>query len=129
MCRQRRTKEKEKEGVAKRKNPKDRWKSNTPVLWPLDVKSWLFWKDPNAGKDWRQKEKETTEDEMVGWHHQLDGHEFEQAPGVGNGQGSLVCCSPWSHEESDMTEQLNWTPNLFFPHPFTIAVSQCLFCI
>ena len=68
--------------------------AETPVLWPPDVKSGLIGKHPDAGKDWRQKE-ETAEDEMVGWHHQLDGHEFEQARGVGDGQGSLVCCSPW----------------------------------
>ena len=68
----------------------------------------LIGKDPDAGKDWRQ-EQGTTEDEMVGWHHQLDGHEFEQAPGDGDGQGSLVCCSPWDPKESDTTERLNWT--------------------
>ena len=83
--------------------------AEAPILWPTDVKNWLIWKDPNAGKDWRQKEKETTEDEMVGWHHRLDGHEFEKAPGVGGGQGNLACCSTWGHKESDMTEQLNWT--------------------
>ena len=77
-----------------------------------DMKSWLIWKDPDAGKDWRQKEKGLTEVEMVGWHHQLDGHEFEQALGVGDGQGSLVCCSPWDHKESDMTEGLNWTEEM-----------------
>ena len=71
------------------------------------------WKRSWWGKDWRQ-EKRSTEDEIVGWHHQLDGHEFEQAPGVGDGQGSLVCCSPWGHIESDMTERLNWTElNIF----------------
>ena len=64
------------------------------ILWPPDVKSWLIWKDPDTGKDWRREEKGTTEDEMVGWHHQLDRHEFEQAPRVGDGQGSLTCCSP-----------------------------------
>ena len=69
----------------------------------------FIWKDPDAGKDWRQEEKGATEDEMVGWHHQLDGHEFEQALGFGDGQGSLACCSPWGHKESDMTEWLNWT--------------------
>ena len=79
------------------------------VLWPPDVKNWLIGKDPDAGKDWRQEEKGTTEDAMVGWHHWLDGHEFEQSPGVGYGQGSLVCCSPWSLKESDTTERLNWT--------------------
>ena len=66
-------------------------------------------KDPVAGKDWRQKEKGTTEDEMVGWHHRLDGHEFEQAPGVGDGQGGLACCSPWGRKQWDTTERLNWT--------------------
>ena len=64
------------------------------ILWPADVKNLLIGKDPDAGKDWRQEEKGTTDDAMVGWHHRLDGHEFEQAPGVGDGQGSLVCCSP-----------------------------------
>ena len=65
--------------------------------------------DPDAGKDWRKEEKGITEEEMVGWHHWLNGHEFEQAPGVGDGQGGLACCSPWGHKESDMTEGLNWT--------------------
>ena len=69
--------------------------AETPILWPSDAKSWLNWKDPDAGKDWRQQEKGTTEDEMVGWHHWLDGHESEQASEVGDGQRSLVCCSPW----------------------------------
>ena len=68
--------------------------AEVPILWPSDVKSWLLGKDPDAGKDWRQEEKGTTEDEMVGWHHRLDGHQFEQAPGVGDGQGNLVCLSP-----------------------------------
>ena len=80
-----------------------------PILLPPNVKSWLIGKDPDAGKDWKQEEKGTAEDEMVGWHHRLDGHEFEHAPGVGNGQGSLECCSPWGCKESDTTEQLNWT--------------------
>ena len=83
--------------------------TEAPILWPPDAKSWLIRKDPNAGKNWRQKEKGTTEDEMVGWHHWLDGHEFEQAPGDSEGQGSPVCCSPWGHKELDTTEQLNWT--------------------
>ena len=83
--------------------------AEVPIVWPPVVKSWFIGKDPDAGKDWRQEEKGTTEDEMVGWQHQLDGHEFEQAPGVGDGQGSLVCCIPWGHKESDKTEQLNWT--------------------
>ena len=83
--------------------------AETPILWPPDVKNWLLGKNPNAGTDWRQEEKGTTEDKMVGWHHRLDWLEFEQAPGVGDGQGSLVCCSPWGCKESDMTEGLNWT--------------------
>ena len=83
--------------------------AETPILWPPDAKNWLIGKDPNAGKDWRREEKGTTEDEMVGWHHQFDGHEFEQALGVGDGQGSLVYCSLWGGKESDTTEQLNWT--------------------
>ena len=83
--------------------------AETPILWPPDAKNRLLGKDPDAGKDWRQEEKETTEDEMVGWHHQLNGHNFEQALGVGNGQGSLACCSPWGRKESDTMERLNWT--------------------
>ena len=69
--------------------------AETPILWPPDAKNQLIWKDPDAGKDWRREEKGKTEDEMVGWHHQLNGHEFEQALGIGNGQGGLACCSPW----------------------------------
>ena len=80
-----------------------------PILWPPDVKSWLFGKDSDAGKDWRQGEKGMTEYDMVGWHHKLDGHELEQALGVAEGQRSLACCSPWGCKESDVTEQLNWT--------------------
>ena len=83
--------------------------AETPILWPSDVKNWLLGKDPDAGKDWGQEEKGTTKDEMVGWHHWLDTHESEQTLGVGDGQGSLVCCSPWGCKESDMTERLNWT--------------------
>ena len=83
--------------------------AETPVLWPPDAKSWLIGKDPDLGKDWGQDKKGTTEDEMVGWHHQLNGHGFGWTPGVGDGQGGLACCSLWGHEESDMTEWLNWT--------------------
>ena len=79
-----------------------------PILWPPDVKNWLIGKDPGAGKDWRQEKKGTTENEMVGWHHWLNGHEFEQTPGVGDGQEGLVCCSSGGCKESDTTE-LNWT--------------------
>ena len=78
-------------------------------LWPPGVKNWLIWKDPVAGKDWRQEEKGTTEDEMVGWHHRLSGHDFEETPGVGDGQGGLECCNSWGHKESDTTEWLIWT--------------------
>ena len=83
--------------------------AETPILWPPDAKSWLIWKDPDVGKDWRREEKGMTEDETVGWHHRLDGHEFEQTPGADDGQGSLTCCSPWGWKESDTTEWLNWT--------------------
>ena len=83
--------------------------AETLILWPPDATSWLIWKDPDAGKDWGQEEKRKTEDEMVGWHHQLNGHEFGWTPGVGDGQGGLACCGSWGHKESVTTEQLNWT--------------------
>ena len=79
-------------------------KLKLPILWPPDVDNRLIGKDPNARKDWRQEKKGKTEDEMVGWHHQLDGHEFDQAPGVGEGQGSLACYSPRGCKELDTTE-------------------------
>ena len=82
--------------------------AETPILWLPGAKNWLIWKDADPGKDWRQEEQGTTEDEMVGWHHQFNEHEFEKAPGVGDGQGSLVCCNAWGCKESDMTEQQNW---------------------
>ena len=82
--------------------------AETPILWPPDFKELTDWKRPNAGND-RRQEKGTTEDEIVGCHHWLDGHDFEQALGVGDGQRSLVCCSPRGNKESDMTEWLNWT--------------------
>ena len=81
--------------------------AETPILWLPDLKNWLIRKDSDARKDWRQEEKGTTVDEMVGWHHWLDGHEFEQAPGVGDGQGNMACCSPWGRKESDVMEWLN----------------------
>jgi len=81
--------------------------AEVPILWPPDSKSRLIGKDPDTGKDWRQKEKGKTEHEMVGWHHRFNGHEFEQTPGDGEGQGSLVCYSPWGHKELDTTERLN----------------------
>ena len=83
--------------------------AETPVLWPPHAKTWLTGKDPDAGRDWGQEEKGTTEDEMAGWHPWLDGHEFEWTPGVGDGQGGLACCDSWGRKESDSTEQLNWT--------------------
>ena len=86
--------------------------AETPILWLPDVKNWLIWKDPGAGKDWGQEEKGTTEDEMVGLHHRLNGHGFRWTPGVGGGQGGLVCCSSWGRKESDMNELLNWTESL-----------------
>ena len=81
--------------------------AEAPLFWPPNVKNWLIRKDLDAGKDWRQEEKGTTEDEMSGRHHRLDGHEFKQDPGVGDGQGSPACCSPWGHKELDTTEWLN----------------------
>ena len=83
-------------------------KAEAPILQPPDVKNWVIGKDPDAGKDWRQEEKGMTEDEMVGWHHWPNGHEFEEALGVGDGQGSLACYSPWGRKEWDITEWLNW---------------------
>ena len=84
-------------------------KAETPILWPPHVKSWFIGKDPDAGRDSGQEEKGTTEDEMAGWHHWLDGHEFEWTLGVGDGQGGLACCDSWGHKESDMTKRLHWT--------------------
>ena len=84
-------------------------KAETPVLWPFHVKSWLIGKDSDAGKDWGQEEKGTTEDEMAGSHHWLDGHESEWTLGVGDGQGGLAQCDSWGCKESDTTEWLNWT--------------------
>ena len=77
--------------------------AEAPLLWPPDANSRLIGKDPDAGKDGRHEEKGTTEEEMVGWHHQLDGHELEQTPGDSEGEGSQACCSPWGHKESEMT--------------------------
>ena len=85
------------------------YKAETPVLWPPHAMSWLIGKDSDAGRDWGQEEKETTEDEMAGWHRWLDGRESEWTPGVGDGQGGLACCDSWGHKESDMTERLIWS--------------------
>ena len=83
--------------------------AEAPMLWPSDARNWLLRKDPGSGKDWRQQKMGMTEKEMFGWLHRLYGHEFEQAPGFGDGQGSLVCCSPWGYKELDMTAWQNWT--------------------
>ena len=83
--------------------------AETPIFWPPDMKIWVIWKDPDAGKDWRQEEKGMPEDEMAGWHLRVNAHEFQQALGVGDGQGGLACWSPWDRKESDTTEQLNQT--------------------
>ena len=102
-------------------------KYETAILWPPDAKNWLIGKDPDAGKDWRLEEKGKTEDEMVGWHHWLNGHEFEEAPGIGDGLGSLVCCSPWGHKELDMTEQLNWPDQWDQLKRSTLPFLMCFF--
>ena len=97
--------------------------AETPVLWPPHVKSWLIGKDSDAGRNWGQEEKGTTEDEMAGWHHQLEGREFEWTSGIGDGQGGLACCGSWGHKELDTTEWLNWTElNLII---FKWTVQQC----
>ena len=99
--------------------------AETPILWLPDAKNWLIWKDPNAGKDCRQEDKWATEDEIVWWHHQLNEHEIEHAPAVGDGWGSLVCCSPWGCKESDRSEQLNWrTEDSFDTSYFLILKSH-----
>ena len=91
--------------------------AETPILWPPDVKSWLTGKDPDAGKDWGQEEKGTTEDEIAGWHHWLNGHGFGWTLAVGDGQGGLACCGSWGLKESDMAEWLNWTELNHHPIP------------
>ena len=93
-------------------------KAETLILWPPDAKSWLIGKDSDAGRDWGQEVKGTTEDEMAGWHHWLDGHESEWTLGVGDGQGGLACCDSWRCKESDMTERLNWTEQLVIESRF-----------
>ena len=97
--------------------------SESPILWPSDTKYWLIGKDPDDGKDWRQ-EKGMTEHEMVGWHHRLNGYEFEQVLGVGEGQGSLACWSPWGHKELGTTECLNCTELIVHPINWRKQTSQ-----
>ena len=89
-------------------------KAETPILWPPHAKNWLIGKDSDDGRDWGQEEKGTTEDEMAGWHHWLNGLEFGWTPGVGDGQGGLAFCDSWDCKESDMTEWLNWTELIMF---------------
>ena len=104
-------------------------KLKLPILWPPDAKNWLLGKDPDAGKDWRQEEKGITEDEMVEWHHWLHRHGFEQAPGAGDGQGSLVCCSPWGWKELDRTvTELSWTEVQHPKSSGTLFPCAWLFC-
>ena len=98
--------------------------TEAPVLWPPDAKSWLTGKDPDAGKDWRREEKGTTGDETVGWHHRLNGHEFEWTPGVGDGQGGLVCCSPWRLNWHDWVTELNWTDVYKYMYIFVFASQE-----
>ena len=98
-------------------------KAEAPGLWPPHVKSWLIGKDSDAGRDWGQKEKGTTEDEMAGWHHWFDGRESEWTPGDGDGQGGLACCDSWGRKESDTTEQLNWTENIIALPSILLAFS------
>jgi len=100
--------------------------TETPVLWPPDAKSWLIWKDPDAGKDWGQEEKGMTEDEMVGWHHRHNGHGFGWTPEVGDGQGRLACCSPWDHKESDMIVWLNWKFHLILKKKIVGGIIDCI---
>ena len=106
------------QSILKEISPGCSWRKDaeaeTPVLWPPHGKSWFVGKDSDAGRDWGQEVKGTTEDEMAGWHHPLDGHEFEWPPGVGDGQGGLACCDSWGRKESDTTEWLNWTECLSY---------------
>ena len=99
-------------------------KAETPILWPPHAKSWLIGKVSDAGRYWGQEEKGTTEDEMAGWHHRLDGHESGWTLGVGDGQGGLACCNSWGHKELDMTERLNWTER--YSGSFPTSASLCL---
>ena len=98
--------------------------TETPILWPCYAKSWLIGKDPDAGRDWGQ-EKGTTEDEMAGWHHRLNGHEFEWTPGGGDRQGGLVCCYSWGRKESDTAEWLNWLTKSLMLEQMSAVPLEC----
>ena len=102
--------------------------AETPILWSPHEKSWLIGKDLDAGRDWGQEEKGTTEDEMAGWQHRLDGHEFGWAPGVGAGQEDLACCDSWDCKELDMIEQLNWTEGVpgYLKHSLNLELAGAL---
>ena len=100
--------------------------AETPILCPPHAKSWLIGKDPDAGRDWGQEEKGTTEDEMAGWHHRLDAHEFGWTPVVGDGQGGLACCDSWGRKESDTTEWLNWTDSILFYYIYRITTNPSI---
>ena len=105
--------------------------AETPIFWPPDAKSWLLWKDSDVGKDLRQEETGTTEDEMVGWHHWLNGHGFGWTPGDGDGQGGLKCCGSRGCKESDTTERLNWTDwslvsSYILDHFFLVSITLLL---
>ena len=106
----------------------ERTEAETPILWPPDTKNWLNWKDPDAGKDRRQEEKGTIEDEMVGWHHWHNGHGFGWTLGVGDGQGGLECCGSWGRKESDTTEQLDWTELIIIENAFKTMVLETWNC-
>ena len=101
-------------------------KAETPIVWLPHAKSWLIGKDSDAGKDWGQEEKGMTEDEMAGWHHQLDRRESEWIPGVGDGQGGLACCDSWDRKELDTTERLNWTEREIFGCQKWTEFGSCL---
>ena len=113
------------QSILKEINPEYSLAAEVPILWPPDVKSWLIWKDPDAGKDWGLEEKGITEDEMVGWHHWLNGHEFEQALRDGEGQGSLACCSPWGCKDLDTTEQMSNNSSPRISLGWKLAVMKC----
>ena len=103
--------------------------AETPILWPVDAESWLIWKDPDAGKDWGQEEKETTEDELIGWHHRHNGHGFGWTPRVDDGQGGLVYCGLWGRKESDTTERLNWTKNSAYICENSLLKALLFYCL
>ena len=105
-----------------------RTNEEAPMIWPPDMEYWLIGKDPSTGKDWGLEEKGVTENEMVGWHYWLNGHEFEQTPRDGERQGSLACCSPWVWKELDMVRGWSTTPSPVSTSPFSTSVSLFLSC-